>query len=149
MPDTYDLYIKAKDPDSVVGFKFFTTGFKRTVGVRGPYKLIVQWIKRFMTTKGSDPTNLEEGTDFPSLIGSNIVSMADIRDVVMLSIQDCNSQIEAAQRETRPDEDEQLESAVLTRFQAWGKDGFEAWVTITNVAGASVTVRLPDLATRT
>lgn len=148
MPDTYDLYIKAKEPEDVHGFKFFTTGFHRSVGVRGPYKLIVQWIKRFMTTKGTDPTDLEAGTDFPNLIGSNIVSMADVRDVVMLSIQDCNKQIEDIQRETQPDEDEQLLTAVLTKFQAWGKDGFEAWVTISNVAGAEVTVQLPALATR-
>lgn len=145
---TYDLYIKAKEPEDVHGFKFFTTGFNRSVGVRGPYKLIVQWIKRFMTTKGSDPTEPESGTDFPNLIGSNIVSMADVRDVVLLSIQDCNSQIEEIQRETQPDEDEQLLSAVLTKFVPWGEDGFEAWVTISNVAGAEVTVRLPDLATR-
>jgi len=146
---TYDLYITGKTEENVEGFATFTTGFNRSIGVRGPYKLITQWVKRFLTTKGTDPTDPEGGTEFPLLIGSNIVSEADVRDVVLLAIEDCNAQISEIQQDTQPDLDEQLLSAVLTKFEVVSADEVEAWVTIRNAKGEALTVRLPDFATRT
>jgi len=148
MADTFDLYFQGKEPENVDGFKFFTAGFDRTVAVRGLWKLTLHWLKRFMTTKGSDPTRPEEGTEFPNLIGSNIVSAADLRDVVLLAIDDCNEQLETIQRTTQPAQDEQLLSAVLTKFELLGEDGFEAWVTLSNVEGTELTIELPQFATR-
>lgn len=150
MADKYDLYVQGKEEENVDGFRYLTTGFNRSVGVRGPQKLAIHWLKRFLTTVGSDPTDLEAGTEFPNLIGSNIAGEDDIRDVVLLAIQDCNDQILEIQRESQPDEDEQLLTAVLSRFELKAEgDGFDAWVTISNVAGTEVAVPLPSLATRT
>ena len=148
MADTFDIYFQAKSPDHIEGFKFFTFGFDRTVAVRGFWKLITHWLKRFMTPKGTDPLRPEDGTDFMNLIGSNITVFADIRDVVLLAISDCNEQLATVQQETQPALDETLDSAVLTGFETVGDDGFDAYVTISNLAGESIQVRLPDLATR-
>lgn len=148
MAATFDFYFQGKEPQNVHGFKFFTSGFNRSIAVRGLWKLTLQWLKRFMTTKGSDPTRPEDGTEFPNLIGSNIVSMADVRDVVLLAIEDCNTQMETVQRVTQPDKDEILLTAVLTKYTPLGEDGFEAWVTISNVEGTELTIELPQFATR-
>ena len=101
-----------------------------------------------MTPKGSDPTEPEYGTEFTRLIGTNITNMQDLRDVVVLAIEDCNTQIQAIQRKTQPATDEALLTAVLTQFQADGEDGFTALVTIRSLANKELTIRLPDLATR-
>jgi len=148
MADRYDFYFQSKKPEDVLGFKFFTAGFSRTVAVRGVWKLTCQWLKCFMTPKGSDPTEPEYGTEFSRLIGTNITNMQDLRDVVMLAIEDCNTQIQTIQRKTQPATDELLLTAVLTQFQEMGKDGFEAWVTVRSLANKELTIRLPDLATR-
>lgn len=148
MADTFDFYYKGKEPEDVHGFKFFTSGFNRSIGVRGLWKLTLQWLKRFMTTKGSDPLRPEEGTEFPNLIGSNIVSMTDVRDVVLLAIEDCNEQMATVQQVTQPAKDELLLTAVLTKFEPLGSDGFDAWITISNVEGTELTINLPQLATR-
>lgn len=148
MADTFDLYFQGKEQENITGFKFFTSGFNRSIGVKGFWKLILQWLKRFMTTKGSDPTRPEEGTEFPNLIGSNITSMSDIRDIVLLAIEDCNAQMLTIQQQTQLAEDELLLTAVLTKFEALGDDGFEAWVTISNVANKELTVKLPQFATK-
>lgn len=145
---TYDLYFQGKKPEDVTGTKFFTSGFERSLAVRGPQKLACQWIKRFMTSRGSDPTNVETGTEFSSLIGANITSMQDVRDVVLLAIEACDKQIHDLQRVTQPDPDEILLKSTLTAFQVTSEDGFEAWVTIGNVAGDKITIKLPDYSTR-
>lgn len=148
MAETYDIYFQSKKPEDVDGFKVFTFGFDRIIAVRGLWKLTLQWLKRFMTPKGTDPIRPEEGTEFPYLIGSNITSMADVRDVVLLAIEDCNEQMTNAQQQTQPDADETLLTAVLTKFELYGEDGFEAWVNLSNVTGDELDVQLPSLATR-
>lgn len=149
MADTYDFYFQSKTNEATIGFKFFTSGFNRTIAVRGLWKLTLQWLRRFMTAKGSDPLRVEEGTEFPNLIGSNIVNAQDIRDVVLLSITDCNEQIYTVQQSTQPPADETLLTAALTKFELLGSDGFEAWVNISNALNEEVAVAIPDFATRT
>ena len=142
---TFDLHIQVVDEANRDGFKFFTRGYNRSVGVRGINKLLVIWGKIFLTPKGSDPTNLERGTAFPALVGSNIVSQQDVRDVVMLAISDCNRQIAELQRVSLPDADETLRTAVLLQFNTQGEDGIEVWVGISNVKGEEATVLVPLL----
>jgi hypothetical protein len=146
---TYDLYLQGKSEENLAGYATLTFGFARTIAVRGPYKLAIQWLKRFLTTKGSDPLRPDDGTNFPQLIGANIVSMPDVRDVLMLAIQDCNDQIFMVQQLNPPDLDEQLFNATLETFIPNGADGFDAWVRIENVAGQMMTIQLPTLADRT
>ena len=146
---SFDLYFQPKEEANITGFKIFTSGFNRSIAVRGPWKLLTQWLKRFMTTKGSDPLRPDEGTDFPNLIGSNVTSISDIRDIVLLSIQDCNDQVYSIQETVPPDEDEQLDVAVLDDIQTGGEDTVVMYISISNVAGNTVQVRLPLLSTRT
>lgn len=145
----FDAFYGGTDEETQRLFRFFTFGFDRSVGVRGPQKLVLQWLKCLMTTKGSDPTDLEYGTEFPNLIGSNVRAMQDLRDVVMLCVQDCNEQILKLQQTTQPDLDELLLTATLVKFDLLGDDGFEAHVTISNAKGKELTINLPSLATRT
>jgi hypothetical protein len=148
MADKFDIYFQGVAEKDINSMRFFTFGFNRSIAVRGIQKLILLWLKRLMTPRETDPTDLEAGTEFPNLIGSNISTMADVRDVVLLSINDCTDQIKNIQRVTMPDEDEMLASASLVKFQSLGDDGFEAWVDITNVRGTTLTVDLPSMATR-
>lgn len=141
----YDLHFQGVPEDELRGFKFFTRGFNRTVAVRGINKLMNLWTKIYLTPKGSDPTNLERGTDMPGLIGSNIVSTQDIRDVVMLSVDDCNKQIFAIQRVKVPDVDETLRTAVLRTLQRVSADRIEIYIDISNVKNEEATILVPLL----
>lgn len=145
MADKFDLHFQTVDEANRVGFRFFTRAFNRTVGVRGVNKLRNLWTKILLTPKGSDPTNLERGTDFPALIGSNIISQDDVRDVVLLAISDCNEQIAKLQRTVLPDADETLRTATLLQFSVPSEDGIEVWIGLTNVKGESATILIPLL----
>lgn len=145
MANKYDLHFQTVDTANLQGFRFFTRAFARTVGVRGVNKLLNLWTKILLTPKGSDPTNLERGTDFPALIGSNIVSQQDVRDVVLLAISDCNEQVAKLQRTTAPDADETLRTASLLQFDVTAEDGIEVWIGLTNVKGESATILIPLL----
>jgi len=144
----YDFYFQPKKLEDIDGFKVFTSGFSRSIAVRGPEKLALHWLKRFMTPKGSDPTRPNDGTEFPSLIGSNITQAMDLRDVVVLAIDTCNSQIVSAQRLSQPDPDETFLSASLIAFELTGADSFEAWVRLTNVKQQTIDFSLPSISTR-
>jgi len=141
----YDFYFQGIPEDELTGFKFFTRGFDRTIAVRGVPKLLNIWTKIFLTPKGSDPTNLERGTDFPGLFGANITSTSDVRDVVLLSIDDCNKQIFALQRVSLPDMDETLKTAVLRTLNRTAADRIDVYVDITNLKNQELTVLIPLL----
>jgi len=148
MADKFDLYYQALD--NPTSLRIFTTGFDRSVGVRGALKMVLQWLKILMTKKGSDPTDVEYGTDFTNLIGANIRSKRDLQDVVLLSIQAANNQLTKIQRNSQPDLDETLKSASLAKFEFDDTaPGFDAYVTFTNLADKEITLLLPDFATRT
>jgi hypothetical protein len=141
----YDFYFQGVPEDELTGFKFFTRGFDRTLGVRGVPKLLNLWTKIFLTPKGSDPTNLERGTDFSGLFGANIVSTSDVRDVVLLSVDDCNKQLFALQRTSLPDTDETLKTAVLRSLNQVSADRIDVYIDITNLKNQELTVLIPLL----
>lgn len=147
--NTYDLYMRPLTQEELVGEQLFTLGADRSMAVRGLTKLLCQWTRLFMTPKTSDPMDIEAGTDFPNLIGSNISSLGDIQDVVITAILDCNEQMFRRQQLTMFPAEEMLSSATLTGFEPWGEDGFQAWVLISNVAGEEATVALPAISTST
>jgi len=143
---TYDIYLQGLAMTNQPGFRSFTFGYDRTIAVSGPYKLAIQWLKRFLTTKGSDYCNPDDGTDFPLLIGSNVVDVNDVRDVILLAIQDCNAQIfKVQEQQANLPPDEQLASATLTDFQPLDEDGFNAWITLRNNKGEELVVPLPTV----
>jgi hypothetical protein len=110
--------------------------------------LINIWLKCFLTPRGSDPISLTYGTDFTKMIGSNLRAQ-DARDVVILSIESCNTQINTFQKtDTSLTATERLGSAVLTNFVIDNTaPGFTATVEIKNQAGERLVFNLPSHAT--
>ena len=141
---SYDIYFAPCDPDvqresgALFGFKF-----QSAVGVQGIRKLLCKFWKIMLTTKGSDPLNLQYGSGAADLIGSNIGSVEDATDALALAIDDASDQLHMMDQQNFPPDDERLQAATLTRIDILDPDGFRAYVTISNVAGSSITAALP------
>jgi len=123
--------------------RIFTFGFISAVGVQGPQKLVNRWMKCLFTLKGSDLLDRAYGTGFPELIGSNISKKNDFTDALTLFIADCNRQILVFDQAQFPPDNERLESAVLTSVTPRDSDGYDAVVTIKNIAGQLLLFALP------
>ena len=141
---SYDIYFAPCDPDiqrdtgALFGFKF-----QGAVGVQGLRKLICRFWKLLLTSKGSDPLDLTFGTSTPDLIGSNVGSAEDAATLLALAIDDASDQLRTLDQQNFPPDDERLQAATLTRIDILDPDGFRAYVTISNVAGSSITAALP------
>jgi hypothetical protein len=148
---TYDVYFQPLPADKQNGASaIFTFGFKSAVGISGPQKLINRWLKCLLTSQGSDPYDSSIGTGFADLLNSNIANFEDMRDAVVLFIDDCNKQIFAWDQLYLPPSDERLLSATLVKIEPTADNvGFDAWVQIQNVANDTAVLKLPALATRT
>jgi len=145
MANTFDIHTQLlSEADQRETFKHTTFGYSATLGVKGFQMLINTWLKCMLTTKGSDPSNLNYGTLFKHLLGSN-TTMEDARDAVVLAVEQCNEQITAMQEnDTTLTATERLASATLTNFEERPEDpGFHAWVEIQNQAGERLTLNLP------
>lgn len=129
--------------NKLVGF-----GFQSTIGVKGFQLLINTWLHCFLTTKGSDPSDLNFGTVFATLPGSNI-NIEDAQDITNLAVQQCNGQIIRIQSNDRTlTNSERLASAKITNFvEAPELPGFEVFVEIKNVAQELLIFSLPSVRT--
>ena len=129
-------------------FKFMSFGFVGAIGVKGFQMLINQWLRCFLTQKGSDPADLSYGTSFIGLVGSNL-PVFDARDVAVLSVDDCNEQIQRFnKRNTALSLSERLASAQVIDFTEKPSDpGFEITVEIKNQANERLALNLPVLST--
>lgn len=140
----FDIYFTVTDPDTQQATgKLFTFGFVSAVGVQGPQKLVNRWLHCLMTTKGSDPTAIGYGTECSTLIGSNVVSVDDATDALAMYIDDCNEQIQAIDQRVFPPANERLQSAELIQVTILDPNGFQAFVSLKNMAGQTVTLPLP------
>lgn len=148
MASRYDVHYQLLPVAEQSSERVFGFGFAAAVGVRGPQKLINRWLKCLMTPQGSDPFNPAYGTGFGALIGSNIQSIADVMDVVTLSVQECNRQVREFDKTNFPPADERLQSATILKIVPTGADGFDVWIGITNAAGLQTPVLLPSTSTR-
>lgn len=123
-------------------------GFNGGLGVKGFQLLINQWLKCFLTQKGSDPAAVDYGTDFTSLVGSNL-PLEDARDVAILAVDVCNEQVQRFNRATVSlTLSERLASAEVVNFvdDPTGP-GFQLYVEIKNQAGERLLVNLPVFST--
>lgn len=144
----YDIHFQPVPESDVVGTKVFTFGFRAALKVSGPQALVNRWVKTFMTPKGSDPLDKQYGTTFPNLIGSNISIVNDtVKDVILLAVEDANSQVRNQDLDGFYSDDERLMSATFLDYIP-STDGFQVWIEIKNLAGDVLPVRLMDLATR-
>lgn len=146
MSNRFDIHVQTLPvSEQVETFKFMSFGFEATVGVKGFQQLINTWLKCFLTPKGTDPTDLNYGTPFSNLIASDI-PVQDARDVVVLSIDDCNEQLFAFQKtDATLTATERLASAQLTNFvEDRSAPGFTATVELKNQAGQLLRFSLPS-----
>lgn len=142
---TYDIHFQPVAADQVRGYKCFEFGFTAALKVRGLQYLVNRWIKTFMTPRGSNPLYPEEGTAFGQLVGSNISQVSsDIRDMVIMAVEDANDQVREQDVIGLFSDDERLQNGELLEFVE-AADGFEVWVQITNVAGESLQVPVVTL----
>lgn len=144
----FDIHFQAlPTADQVATYKFVSFGFSPTIAVKGFQMLLNQWAKCLLTPRGSDPTDLEYGTDFTKLIGSNL-DLQDARDVAAISIITCNTQIFRAQaNDDSLTGSERLASAEIVKFvEDPSAPGFDVYVEIKNQADERLVLNLPGTA---
>jgi hypothetical protein len=149
MAYSFDLHIQPLSIDEQLSTnKLVGFGFTSTVGVKGFQMLINMWLHCFLTAKGSDPANLNYGTTFAILPGSNI-DLEDAQDIVNLAVQQCNQQITRIQSNDRTlTSSERLASAKIVNFvEAPSLPGFELYVEIKNASQERLVFNLPALRT--
>lgn len=141
----YDVHIQL-DPDAMQhGGGFYGFGAVRSLGVRGPQKLLNIFAKYLLTPVGSDPTDLDYGTEMPNLIGSN-VDVYDAREVLELSVAKAVAAIQGYQTSVEVPDEERLATATVTDYIVIPEGpGFSAQIYIENVLNQGITVLLPSL----
>lgn len=145
MAQRFDLHYQiATTEEQTENTRFATWGFTGTLGVKGFQFLINMWLKCFLTPRGSDPTDLNYGTDFPKLIGK-LLPLGDARDVTLLAVQQCNTIISTFQRnDSTLTATELLASAQLINFvQDPATSRFDAYVEIKNRANERLRLSIP------
>jgi len=142
-----DLHIQLILPTQQRYGSNFTYGPKAFVAVAGMQKLADQWLKLFMTPKGSHSWRRAEGTLFPYLAGSNVVDPASVQVSVLEYIEDANTQMKFTQgRILSLPANERFASAELVQFTQVEELSFDIWVLISNTARERLSVLLPYVA---
>ena len=147
MASRFDIHFQAlSESEQVDSYKFISFGFSPAVAVKGFQMVINMWMKCFLTPKGTDPTDVEYGTEFARMIGSNL-PLADARDVGAIAVDDCNEQITLFQRnDDTLTRSERLASAEITDFiEDPDAPGFSMYVEIKNQANERLVLSLPVL----
>lgn len=142
----FDVHYELLRPDETNSGRMVTFRYQTVVGIRGVQKLVNRWVKCLLTQKGSDILNKTYGTDFPTLIQSNISNMQDAADLVTLYVEDCNAQMRAMDRISKPPLDEQFHSATVVSVSPRGPDGIDAVVVIRNAVNTAAKLPLPVVA---
>jgi len=145
----YDIHFQGVPPAEVVGFKIITFGFTMAEKVTGPQALVNRWLKTFVTPKGTDPSDLNEGTSFGQLFGITFSDIQDLKDLVFLAITDANDQVKQQDIEGMYTLNERLQDAALIDILLdEGTSALGVWIRITNMAGETLSVKLMLSATR-
>lgn len=149
MARMFDIHFQAIPPAELPGTKVFTFGQTRTLGVAGLQKLVNMFLKYLMTPVGTDPLDLDAGTELPLLIGSN-VAVQDAKEILTMSVDKTARAIMTIQNSQAPPDDEALAGASVTDYIDIPElPGFTAQIYIQNVAGAGLQFLLPTLTVRT
>lgn len=139
-----DLHIQLILPSQQRYGSGFTYGPKDFVAVSGMQKLADQWLKLFMTPKGTHSWRRAEGTLFPYLAGSNVVDPDNVQVSVLEYIDDANTQMRTTQgRILSLPANERFVTAELVQFTQLEQLSFDIWVEITNAARERLPVLLP------
>lgn len=143
----YDMHLQPLAPSvqratrKPIGF-----GYTPAIAVSGFQKLMDQYMRVLLTPKGSDPCDVNLGTNAWDLRGSTVTPEHAI-EILTSCVSDCNAQFRAVQeRQFDKPSDEILEDARITRAEADPTGpGVAVWITVTNRAGEAKVVLLPDL----
>lgn len=139
-----DLHIQLIDPTEQRYGSSFTFGYKNPLLVDGLQKLANQWLKLFLTPKGTHPWRRLEGTNFVYLIGGNVDDIDTIQTSVLEYIDDATTQLRAMQaRRTALPDTERLLSVNLIQFTQVEGLSFDIWVRVVNTARSSLNVLIP------
>jgi len=140
----YDILIMPALSDRGDGQVTFATG-DDTRATEGLQKLAQQWVIYFLTERGSQPSDLNYGTDFFATIrGSNLGDNTFVRDKAKAAIVQTQGWFNTNINKIadRPD-DEKLAVAKLSDLQTPAADYIVLSVLITSVAGNSATYTIP------
>jgi len=139
-----DLHIQLIDPTEQRYGANFTFGFKSPIRVDGLQKLANQWLKLFLTPKGTHPWRRLEGTNFAYLVGGNVDDVDAIQTSVLEYIEDATTQLKAIQgRQLALPDTERLLTVNLLQFTQVETLSFDIWVRVVNVARSTLSVLIP------
>lgn len=138
-----NIHFQIVDPAAQQRGNVFTFG-DQTRLVDGKYKALDLWLLTFLTPKGSDPTDVEAGTDFAFIVESNVSDPAEFEVYLHEYVDDATAQAKLLQRRVgylTPDE--RIRSVEITQFKELGPGRFEFWVDLQVESGAHVRAYIP------
>ncbi len=110
--------------------KFVTFGFKKHLGISGFQKLVNTWLKALLTEQGTDLSDLEYGTAFSRLFGSNITTQQDVRDIIELSVLKASRDVERYQAIAPPADTKEIFGSVTVQSLSFTQDGLGVSITV-------------------
>lgn len=141
----YDNHIQLAPDAATLGGGFYGFGGVRSVGIRGVQKLVNMFAKYLLTPVGSDPTDLDYGTDLPNLMGSN-VDVHDAKEVLELSVAKTVQAIQSYQASAEIPDEERLSTATVTDYIVIPETpGISAQIYIENTVNQGIKILLPSL----
>lgn len=145
----YDVNIQIVPASRYVGMGFYSFGQIRSLGVRGIQKLVNVAAKHLLTPVGTDPLDLDYGTNVTNLIGSNVI-LTDAQEILDIGVDRTIAYIQRWQagRASIPDDERLAMMAVSDYIEIPEGPGFSARITIANAASQQLQIVLPTLEVR-
>jgi hypothetical protein len=145
----YDIHIQPLPQAEVQGWKTISFAHKPRLKIDGPQLVLNRFLKELLTPAGSDPLDLASGTMMAELAGGGNVEEQTLRDLVNLSMIRATENLQRYDADTLPPAREKFGGASLVRFRQLGRDGFEAWIQVRNVAGEIIQTLISGTPTTT
>lgn len=136
-----DTHIVGLDTNLSVKFLFGPSSKK----VSGIIKVGNVFLKKLFTLRGSNPLSIYEGTDFPTLVGSNISDEESTTMVVQNAIKDAEEQVIQDQAAQDLPEDEMLASVTLVYLNFITEERLDVSVDLITAAGRRAVIKLPQV----
>lgn len=141
---TVDIHLQIIDPSAQTFGETLTFDLANVILVSGPQAVANQWLKTFLTPKGTDPVYKESGTEFAYLMGSNINDQLSLQALLSEYVEDAAEQRRAIDRQnlSKPSSS-RLRSAEIIQYTAIDSTRAEFWVQIFTQSGERVLVLIP------
>ena len=141
---SYDMHIEGIGEEAVRNAQFMTFGnYTKHVAVRGVHKLIVRFLKCFMTPKGTDLSDPEYGTTLMASFLGN-VDPRTLRSLASRAVGEAEDVLRAYDSEYDRDDDERLFAVEIQDVQIDEPNaGVVLYLRIQNVTGTVALVTIP------